>query len=114
MGDADHDAPDGMEPLASCAFHGSTIEVYRDRVCIERSKRSGFAGKEIPMAEIRDVRYSPGLVSGYLQIDSEGVDLDGTALFTHPVDENTVHFPRNGRSCATRVRDEILQRMAGD
>ncbi|PSP82482.1 hypothetical protein BRC83_09285 [Halobacteriales archaeon QS_1_68_17] len=102
------------EPVVSCECQGGTVSVYEDRVLIERSSRSMFEDKTIPMMEISGVEYTGGIVSGHLQIQQSGFDHDDGGFLTHPVDANTLYFPRAKRECARRARDEILSRALGE
>ena len=101
------------EPVFSCKLQGGRLSVHEDHVSIERSSASMFDDKRIPMTEIRGVELSPGLLTGHIQILQSGVEADEGGLFSHPVDENTMYFPRLGRGRAERARDAILER-AGD
>lgn len=105
--------PDGAEPVVSCGFRGGTLSVYEDRVVFERSSGSMFEDKTVPMAEVSDVEFSSGILSGYIQVVQSGVDPDDGGLFSHPIDENTFHFPRGKEDCARRARDALLERAGG-
>ena len=98
----------GEDPLVECAFQDGTLFVYGDHVYVERAGPSKFDDKSIPREEITDVRYSGGIVIGYLQIEQVGVDNDSGGLLSSPVDENTLHFGRGARSCAKEAREELL------
>lgn len=100
-------------PVVSCDVQGGTLSVYDDRVVIERSGASMFGDKTIPFDEVLGVEYAPGIVTGHLQIGQVGVDAAEGGFLTHPVDENTLFFPRSGRTCAERARDAILERASG-
>lgn len=113
MSGASTDADDA-EPLVSCSAQGGTISVYEDRVLIERSGSSMFDDTTIPLDEVRDVAYSGGFVTGHIQVEQVGVEPDTAGFLGHPVDENTLHFPRSERSCARRARDAILERASGE
>lgn len=102
------------DPLVSCEFQGGTLSVYEDRVTIERTKRSMFEDTTIPIDEIEDVQYSRGVMTGHIQICRAGVAADTGGLLSHPIDENTLHFPRTGRSCAAEARDAILARATAE
>lgn len=107
-------ADDGTEPIVSCDLQGGTLSVYEDRVVIDRTKRSMFEDKTIPMDEVWDVEYSGGITTGHVQIRQDGLEPDEPGMFSHPVDENTLYFPRTKRSCVKRARDAILERAGGD
>lgn len=98
------------DPLVSCSLQGGTLSVYEDRVVIDRSSASMHEDKTIPLEEVRDVEYSGGLLTGHVQIVQDGVEPASSGLLSHPVDENTLYFPRSKRSCARRARDAILER----
>jgi hypothetical protein len=98
--------------LVYCEFQDGTIVVFDDQVVIERSSRSKFADKRIPIEEIRDVVYEKRLVISYLQIAQEGVELGEASRLSTPVDENTLHFGRGKRDCAKRARDAIYDQLA--
>ncbi|WP_144901231.1 hypothetical protein [Halobellus captivus] len=91
----------------TCRFQDGTLAVYDDRVEIERVDRSRFGDKTISADEIRGVDFSKGITIGYLQIEQVGVAVDEGGLLSDPVNENTLHFGRGGRDCATRARTEI-------
>jgi len=110
MAEADDPAD---EPVVSCEFRGGTLSVYEDRVTIDRSGRSMFDDTTVPMDEVEDVVYSQGILTGHIQLVRAGVEPDSAGLFSHPVDENTLHFPRVDRSCAEEARDAILARATG-
>ncbi len=99
------------DPIVSCDLQGGTLSVYADRVDIDRTSNSMFEDKSIDMVEIRDVEYSSGVMTGHIQVRQDGVEPDEPGLISHPVDENTLYFPRTERPCARRVRDEILDRI---
>jgi hypothetical protein len=101
------------QPAVSCDLQGGTLSVYDDRVEIDRSSASMFGDKTIDAADIRDVEYSGGILTGHIQILEAGVESDEAGRFSHPVDENTLYFPRSKRSCAGRARDAILERAEG-
>jgi hypothetical protein len=111
-----NDPDDGNreDGVVTCAFQDGTITVHEDRVVIERSKRSKFADKEIPLDEVSGVTYSKRLVISYLQIEQGDVENSEGSIFTTPVDENTFHFGRGKRDCAKRARDEILARASAE
>lgn len=98
------------EPLVSCRLQGGRLSVYPDRVAIERSSASMFEDKDIPMEEIRGVDLSPGILTGHIQIRQDGVEPGEAGFLSHPVDENTLYFPRLRRDCPERARDAILDR----
>ncbi|MEF8842320.1 MAG: hypothetical protein V5A62_11950 [Haloarculaceae archaeon] len=102
----------GSEPLVSCTLQGGTLSVYADRVSIERSSASMFEDKRIGMDEIRGVELTRGILTGHIQIVQAGVEPDEAGFLSHPVDENTLYFPRMRRDCAERARDAILERAA--
>lgn len=89
------------------------MAVYADRVVIERADGSMFDDVTIPMATIDGVEFTPGILTGHLQVRQTGVDLDDGGLLSHPVDENTLHFSRTDRQCARRARDAILEHSGG-
>ena len=101
----------GSEPVVSCRLQGGTLSVHEDHVAIERSSASMFEDKHIPMAEVLGVELSPGILTGHLQIRQDGVEPGERGMFSQPVDENTLYFPRLGRGCAERARDAIIERM---
>jgi hypothetical protein len=101
---------DDAEPLVSCDLQGGTVSVYEEYVDIDRSSASMFSGKTIRMADVRGVEYTPGILTGHIQILEDGVEADEAGRLSHPVDENTLYFPRTGRSCPERLRDAILER----
>jgi hypothetical protein len=108
--------PDGGEhedPAVTCELQGGTVCVYEDRVEIERSKRSMHEDKTIPADEIEGVEYSKGFVTGHIQIRQVEMDHGSGGVLSHPVDENTLYFPRNRRSGAREARDAILARARG-
>ena len=117
---ADHmgtsqDAPDGAaDSLVTCSLQGGTLSVYEDRVVIERSGASIHEDKTVPMDEVRGVAYSSGWLTGHIQIEQVGVEPDEAGILSHPVDENTLYFPRSKRSCARDARDAILERATGE
>jgi hypothetical protein len=106
--EADHTTED---PIASCELQNGTLSVHEDGVVIERSSNSMFEDKFVPIGEVRDIEYSGGLLSGHIQIKQEGVEPDECGLFSHPIDENTLFFPRTKRSEAKRARDAIRERI---
>lgn len=101
----------GTDPIVTCEFQDGTIYVHERGVRIDRSSRSKFADREVPMAEIEGVTYSKRLVISYLQIRQVGVDADDESLLSTPVDGNTLHFGRGKRGCAKRAAEEIRDRM---
>lgn len=98
------------EAVVSCEFHGGTISVFEDRVEIDRTKRSMFEDTTVPMAEIEDVSFSPGVMTGHIQLHRTGVEPASGGILSHPVDEYTLHFSRLDRDCAARARDAIIER----
>jgi len=109
--DRDGDGKDVDEPIVSCELKGGTLSIHEDGVMIERSSNSMFEDKFIPTADIWDVEYSGGFLAGHIQIKQDGVDPDDGGLFSHPVDENTLHFPRTKRPDVKDVHDAILERI---
>ena len=112
----DGDAPPSeRHPDATliCEFQDGTLIVYGDRVRIERVDRSRFDDKTIPAAEIAGVDLSKGINIGYFQIEQVGVPVDKGGLLSDPVNENTLHFGRGGRDCASEARTEILSIAGG-
>jgi hypothetical protein len=99
-------------PLVSCSLQGGTLSVYEDRVEIERSSASIHEDKTVPMDEIRGVAYSGGWLTGHIQIEQVGVDPAEAGFLSHPVDENTLYFPRSKRAEAREARDAILERAS--
>ena len=102
---------DPEEAVATLDAKGGTVEVFAETVQIQRSSRSMFESKAIPLEEVTDVEYSDGFLTGHLQLRQTGVDSDGVGLISHPIDENTLHFPRTERDAAHGVRDAILERI---
>lgn len=115
--DADPDtagaANDGEEPVVTCSLQGGTLSVYDDRVEIDRSSSSIHEDKTIGMDEIRGVAYSGGWLTGHIQIEQTGIEPAEGGFLSHPVDENTLYFPRSDRSAAREARDAILERATG-
>lgn len=101
------------DPVVTCELQGGTVTVYEDRVEIDRSKRSMHEDKTIPVDEIYDVEYAKGLVTGHIQIRQVGIDHGSGGVLSHPVDENTLYFPRSKRPDAAEARDAILARATG-
>ena len=101
----------GGEPIVTCQFQDGTLRVYNDVIDIDRSSRSKFEDKEIPLSEVRGVTYSKRLVISYIQIDQVGAETDTASRLSTPVDENTLHLGRGKRSCAKRARDAIRARL---
>ncbi len=101
------------EPIVSCELQGGTLSVFSTEVVIDRSSASIHEDKSIPYNEILDVDYSPGLLTGHIQIEQHGLEPGTGGLFSHPVDENTLYFPRSKRSCVRQARDAILERATG-
>ncbi|WP_276270869.1 hypothetical protein [Haloarcula litorea] len=108
----DHADPEHPDAVVVCSFQDGTLVVHEDEVVIERVPRSKFAGKTIPMADLRGVDYAGGITVGYIQLEQRGVDADEGGLLSDPVDENTLHFTRSGRACAEEARDAILSRLS--
>jgi len=108
------DGEDSDEPLVSCDCQDGTISVHEDQVRIERTSRSKYDDKRIPMDGIVGVEYSTGIVIGYIQIEQTGVENSDGGVISSPVDENTLHFGHGVRDCAGEARDAILERAAGD
>ncbi|MFC6940393.1 DUF4429 domain-containing protein [Salinirubellus sp. GCM10025818] len=113
-GTGDGEEGEVAEPLVSCRMQGGTLSVHADHVSIERSSASMFEDKRIPMGEIRGVDLSPGILTGHIQIRQAGVEPGEAGFLSHPVDENTLYFPRLRRGCAERARDAVLDRAALD
>lgn len=111
-GDAGDDPDD--ESLVSCNCQDGTIAVHEDQVRIERTPRSKFDDKRIPMDEISGVEHSTGIVIGYIQVKQVGFEHSDGGLLSSPVDANTLHFGHGVRDCATEARDAILERAGGD
>jgi hypothetical protein len=111
--ESDQSGTDHPDAVLVCEFQDGTLAVYEDEVRITRVPRSKFEAKTIPAAEITGVTYESGITVGYIQIEQAGVELDTGGLLSDPVDENTLHFQRNGRDCATEARDAILERASG-
>ncbi|MFB6183349.1 MAG: hypothetical protein ABEI96_02235 [Haloarculaceae archaeon] len=107
--DGERDEPGG-EPVVSCTCQGGTVSVYEDVVHVERSSSSMFEDKTIPMDEIYDVEFTSGIVTGHIQIRQLGVEPGEGGLLSHPVDENTLYFPRGKGDETGAVRDAILER----
>jgi len=101
------------DAVVVCEFHDGTLAVYEDRVVIDRSSRSQFADKTIPVEDITGVDYAKGITIGYLQIEQVGVEPDTGGWLSDPVNENTLHFGRRSRECAREAQDEILARATG-
>lgn len=101
------------DPVVTCTLQGGELSVHEDRIVIERSGASIHEDKTIPLAEVRDVNFSPGLLSGHLQIVQAGLEPAEGGLLSKPVDENTLYVPRGERPCARRARDAILERAGG-
>ncbi|PSQ58833.1 MAG: hypothetical protein BRD23_05840 [Halobacteriales archaeon SW_9_67_25] len=99
------------DPVVSCDFQGGTLSVHEDGITIERTSNSMFEDKFIPIDEVWDVDYSGGILSGHIQIKQDGIEHDDGGLFSHPVDENTLYFPRTKRPAAKRAQDAILERI---
>lgn len=101
------------DPLVTCSLQGGTLSVYEDRIDVERSSASIHDDRTIPLDEVRGVDYTGGLLTGHIQIEQVGLEPDEAGFLGHPVDENTLYFPRSKRSCAKRARDAILERATG-
>jgi hypothetical protein len=104
---------DHPDAVVVCEFQDGTLAVYEDEVVITRVSRSKFGDKTIPADEITSVNYESGITVGYLQVRQSAVEPDLGGLLSDPVDENTLHFQRSGRDCATKARDAILERARG-
>lgn len=102
------------EPIVSCSLQNGILSVYETHVTIERKSRSNYDDKRIDMGDIYDVEFTPGIMTGHLQIKQRGIEPATGGVFTHPVDENTLYFPRLDRACARDARDAILERMGED
>lgn len=114
--DEDTDEPRGginVDPIATCNCQDGTLFVYEDHAYIERSKRSKFDDRTIPMDEVRDVTYAGGLVIKYIQIHQSGVENDEGGFLRSPVDVNTLHFGRGVRDRAQEAKDAILEHAGG-
>jgi len=114
-GNEDDTAPDVVDdadPIVICEFQDGTLYVFEDSIAIERTSRSQFSDRAIPLAEVRGVTYAKRLVISYIQIEQAGVENDTGSRLSTPVDENTLHFGRGKRSCAERARDTIQDRLA--
>ena len=114
MGTSQNAANGAADSLVTCSIQGGTLSVYEDRVVIERSGASIHEDKTVPMDEVRGVAYSSGWLTGHIQIEQVGVEPDEAGILSHPVDENTLYFPRSKRSCARDARDAILERATGE
>jgi len=101
------------EAVLSQELQGGTLSVHEDRVEFDRSSRSNYEDKTIPMDEIVDVDFSGGLMAGYIQIVQAGVKPDRAGFLSKPVNENTMYFSRSIRDDAAELRDEILFRASG-
>lgn len=110
MNDTGDGGDSDADPTVSCELQGGTLSVYETHVTIDRSSASMFEDKTIDLAEVRGVEYSPGFMTGYIQIQQVGVEADEGGLLSPPVDENTLYFSRFRRDCARRARDVILER----
>lgn len=110
-GDPLADTPFDGVARVTCEFQDGTLYVLEDEVYIERSSRSKFEDKRIPMVEVEDVSYSKRFVISFIQIVQRGLEPDEETRFSTPVDENTLHLGRGKRDCAKRARDEIFARM---
>lgn len=104
------DEHEGVDPLVSCTLQGGTLAVFDDRVEIDRSSASMHEDKTIPLTAVRGVEYSGGLVTGHIQILQDGLEPGAAGFLSHPVDENTLYFPRSERPCARKARDAIRER----
>jgi len=113
--EGDESAPavvDDADPIVICEFQDGTLHVFDDKIVIERTSRSKFPDKAIPLTEVRGVTYTKRLVISYIQIEQAGVENDTGSRLSTPVDENTLHFGRGKRSCAERARDTIQEQLA--
>ena len=102
---------DDVDPVVTCEFQDGTLNVYDDEVVIERTSRSKFAEKTIPLIEVTGVTYAERLVISYIQIEQAGFENDTASRLSTPVDENTLHLGRGKRSCAKQARDAIHARL---
>lgn len=98
------------DPVATLEAKGGSMSVYADRIEITRSSGSMFEDKQIPLTEVDAVVYERGVFTGHVQVRQRGVEADTGGLLSHPVDENTLHFPRRERETARELRDAILER----
>jgi hypothetical protein len=101
------------DAVVVCSFQDGTLAVYEDEVVIERVERSRFDDTTVPLADVRGVDHERGITIGYVQLEVVGVEPDTGGLFSDPVNAYTVHFGRDGRECAQRARDAIIERMSG-
>ena len=108
--DADPDF-EHRDAVVVCEFQDGTLAVYEDRVVIERVDRSRFDDRTIPVTEIRGIDYAEGITIGYFQLELSGIEPDAGGLFSDPVNENTLHFGRRDRACASTAREELLARI---
>lgn len=99
------------DAVVTCEFQDGTIVVFEDELSIQRTSRSRFSSKRIPLDEVRDVTFAKRLVISYVQIEQAGVDHSEERLLSSPVDENTLHFGRGKRECARRATEAILERI---
>ncbi len=102
---------DSERSIASLESKGGTIDVYDGRIQIERTSRSMFESKEIPLTDVIGVEYSNGFLTGHLQVLQADLQRDFPGFISHPIDENTLHFPRSHRDGAHSVRDAITERV---
>lgn len=113
-GDPTEPTAENGHALVRCQFQDGTVLVFEEEVRIERTSRSKFSDKRIPIAEIEEVVYAKRIVISYLQIQQSGVESADASRLSTPVDENTVHFGRGKRDCAKRIRDSIEAQMTVD
>jgi hypothetical protein len=106
--------PTGDDPLATCKCQGGTVSVYEASIFIDRSSSSMFEDKAIQLDDVYGVDFTGGIVTGHIQIHERGVEPAAAGFLSHPVDENTLYFPRSKREQAARVRDEILERAGAE
>jgi hypothetical protein len=113
--DADENAGEDAhaEAVVVCRFQDGTLAVYEDRVVVERSARSRFDDRTIPLDEVRGVDFDGGITIGYIQLELVGVPPDPGGLLSDPVNERTLHFGWGDKDCAKRARDAILERARG-
>lgn len=99
------------DAIITCECQDGTLSVYETEVFLERTSRSKFADKPIAMNEITGVKYSEGIVIGYIQIEQVDFENSDGGTFSAPVDENTLHFGHGKRDCVSEGRDAILERV---
>jgi hypothetical protein len=111
--DAGEDEDAHAEAVVVCEFQDGTLAVYDDRVVIERTARSRFDDRTVPVDEISGVDFAGGITIGYIQLELVGVIPDSGGLLSDPVNEHTLHFGWGDKDCAKRARDAILERARG-